>query len=127
MLDEINCKISDAEWIVIKVLWDEPQITSTKIIETLSSKTNWKPKTIHSLINRLVNKGAVGINKEGSQFRFYPILDKKDCVMEETRSFVKKVYDGSVNLMVSNFIKNEKLSQKEIEELQQLLKDGMKK
>ncbi len=126
-MNKTNCKISDAEWIVIKVLWEEPKLTSTQIIEVLSPKTSWKPKTIHSLINRLVNKGAVGINKEGSQFRFYPILDKKDCVMEETRSFIKKVYDGSVNHMLSNFINNEKLSKKEIEELQQLLNEGMKK
>ena len=126
-MNKTNCKISDAEWIVIKVLWEEPELTSTQIIEVLSPKTAWKPKTIHSLINRLVNKGAVGINKEGSQFRFYPILDKKDCVMEETRSFIQKVYDGSVNHMLSSFIKNEKLSKKEIEELQQILNEGMKK
>ena len=112
---------------MIKVLWEEPELTSTQIIEILRPKTDWKPKTIHSLIDRLVKKGALGINKEGSQFQFYPLVNKKDCVMEETRSFIEKIYDGSVNLMLSNFIKNEKLSQKEIEELQQLLNEGMKK
>ncbi len=126
-MNKTNCKISDSEWIVIKVLWEEPGLTSTEIIEVLRPKTDWKPKTIHSLIDRLVKKGAVGINKEGSQFQFYPLVDKKDCVMEETRSFIKKVYDGSVNHMLSSFIKNEKLSEKEIEELQQLLSEGMKK
>ena len=112
---------------MIKVLWEEPELTSTQIIGILRPKTDWKPKTIHSLIDRLVKKGALGINKEGSQFQFYPLVNKKDCVMEETRSFIEKIYDGSVNLMLSNFIKNEKLSQKEIEELQQLLNEGMKK
>ena len=126
-MNKANCKISDAEWIVIKVLWEEPELTSTQIIGILRPKTDWKPKTIHSLIDRLVKKGALGINKEGSQFQFYPLVNKKDCVMEETRSFIEKIYDGSVNLMLSNFIKNEKLSQKEIEELQQLLNEGMKK
>lgn len=126
-MNKSNCKISDAEWIVIKVLWEEAELTSTQIIERLSPKTNWKPKTIHSLINRLVKKGAVGVNKEGLQFKFYPILDKNNCVMQETKSFIKKVYDGSVKLMLTNFINNEKLSQNEIEELQQLLNKGMKK
>ncbi|WP_234124440.1 BlaI/MecI/CopY family transcriptional regulator [Clostridium hydrogenum] len=122
-----KCKISDAEWLVIKILWKEPQLTSTQIIENLSSKTDWKPKTIHSLINRLVNKGALGVNKEGPQFKFYPLLNKNDYVMEETKSFIKKVYDGSVNLMISNFINNKSLSKNEIEELQRLLDEGMKK
>ncbi|MDT8719557.1 BlaI/MecI/CopY family transcriptional regulator [Clostridium sp. 19966] len=126
-MNTTNCKISDAEWIVIKVLWQERELTSTQIIERLSATTSWKPKTIHSLINRLVNKGAVGVNKEGSQFKFYAILDENDCVMEETRTFLKKVYDGSVKLMISNFINNEKLSENEIEELQHLLNKGIKK
>jgi Predicted transcriptional regulator len=122
----VNYKISDAEWIVINVLWDESPLTSTKIIETLKSKTDWKPKTIHSLIDRLVKKGVVGVNKENAQFEFYPLVEKRECVMEETRSFIKKVYDGSVHLMVSNFIKNERLSQDEIEELQKLLDQNKK-
>ena len=117
----MNFKISDAEWIVINVLWEESPLTSTKIIEALKPKTDWKPKTIHSLIDRLVKKGVVGVYKDCAQFEFYPLVEKKDCVMEETRSFIKKVYDGSVHLMVANFIKNEKLSQNEIEELQKLL------
>lgn len=50
-MNKTNCKISDSEWIVIKVLWEKSQLTSTQIIEILSPKTNWKPKTIHSLIN----------------------------------------------------------------------------
>lgn len=122
-MDEINCKISDAEWIVMKVLWEESPLTSTDIIEYLKDKTDWKPKTIHSLINRLVKKGAIGINKEGAQFQFYPLVEKEECEMEETRSFIKKVYDGSLSLMVSNFIKNEKPSKDEIEELQNLLNE----
>lgn len=125
-MGKINCKISDAEWIVIKVLWEKPQLTSTMIIDSLNSKTDWKPKTIHSLIDRLVKKGAVGVNKDCAPYQFYPLLEKKDCVMEETRSFIKKVYDGSLNLMVASFIKNEKLSKDEIEELQKLLNKSIK-
>jgi BlaI family penicillinase repressor len=127
IMNKLIRKISDAEWTVIKALWEEGELTSTQIIERLRSTTSWKPKTIHSLINRLVNKGAVGVNKEGSQFEFYAILDKNDCVMEETRSFLKKVYDGSVKLMITNFINNENLSENEIEELHRLLNEGIKK
>ncbi|MGH4124688.1 MAG: BlaI/MecI/CopY family transcriptional regulator [Clostridium sp.] len=126
-MNEINLNISDAEWIVIKILWEKSPLTSTDIIEALSPQTNWSPKTIHSLISRLVKKGAVGVNKDCSQFQFFPLVEKKDCVMKETRSFIKKVYDGSLKLMVTNFIKDEKLSKDEIEDLQRLLNEKMKK
>lgn len=122
-----NIKISDAEWVVIKVLWEHPLSTSTMIIENLNSSTDWKPKTIHSLIDRLVKKGAIGINKDDSQFKFYPLVKKEDCVMEESKSFIKKVYDGSLNLMVSNFIKNGAISENEIEDLRKLLDENIKK
>ncbi|MDP4086234.1 MAG: BlaI/MecI/CopY family transcriptional regulator [Bacillota bacterium] len=120
-MKKIDCKISDAEWIVMKVLWEEAPLTASKIIEALSSNKEWSPKTIHSLISRLVKKGALGVNKEMPQYEFYPLVDKRDCVLEETRSFIQKVYDGSLHLMLANFIKDERISEKEIEELQRLL------
>lgn len=121
----IDCKISDAEWVVMKVLWEESPLTAAKIIDRLSSNCDWSPKTIHSLISRLVKKGALGVDKELVQYQFYPLVDKKDCVLEETRSFIKKFYDGSLHLMITNFIKDEKISEDEIEELQRLLNEKM--
>lgn len=124
-MKKIDCKISDAEWIVMKVLWEEAPLTAAKIIEALSSNKEWSPKTIHSLISRLVKKGVLGVNKEMPQYEFYPLVDKRDVILEETRSFIQKVYDGSLHLMLANFIKDEKISEKEIEELQRLLDKKM--
>ncbi|MBS4214109.1 MULTISPECIES: BlaI/MecI/CopY family transcriptional regulator [Neobacillus] len=122
-MKKAECNISDAEWIVMKVLWEETPspLTSAKIVEAVSSNKKWSPKTIHSLISRLVKKGAIGVNKEMPLYEYYPLVDKRDCVLEETRSFIQKVYDGSIHLMLANFIKEEKISEKEIEELERLL------
>ncbi|GGA49599.1 MULTISPECIES: BlaI/MecI/CopY family transcriptional regulator [Bacillaceae] len=120
-MKKAECKISDAEWIVMKVLWEEAPLTSAMIVEAVSSNKNWSPKTIHSLISRLVKKGALGVNKEKSLYEYYPLVDKRDCMLDETRSFIQKVYDGSIHLMLANFIKEEKISEKEIEELERLL------
>lgn len=110
----------------MKVLWEESPLTTTKIIQVLNETTNWSPKTIHSLISRLVKKEAIGINKESSQYLYFPLVEKADCVMEETRSFVQKVYDGSLKLMIANFIKDEKMSRNEIEELKRILDEKIK-
>ena len=116
-----DCKITDAEWIVMKVLWEEAPLTSAKIVEAVSSNKDWSPKTIHSLISRLVKKGFIGVDKEKPLYEFYPLVDKRDTILDETRSFIQKVYDGSIHLMLANFIKEEKISEEEIEELERLL------
>ena len=120
-MERNNCKISDAEWIVMRVLWAQSPLTTTKIIEALNTDINWSPKTIHSLISRLVKKEALGVDKSFGQHQFYPLVVKAECVKEETVSFIKKIYEGSFYNMVVNFINDDKISQKEIEELKKML------
>ena len=125
-LEENNCKISEAEWRVIRVVWDESPLNTTQIINRLKSETSWSPKTIHSLISRLIKKGALGVDKLSSPHQFYPIVLKEDCIKEETGSFIQKVYDGSYYQMVANFISNEKMSKNEIEYLKKILEEKSK-
>ena len=125
-MEEKNCKISDAEWRIMKVLWEESPVNTTQIINSLKSETSWSPKTIHSLISRLIKKGALGVDKLSSPHQFYPIVLKEDCIKEETGSFIQKVYDGSYYQMVANFISNEKMSKNEIEYLKKILEEKSK-
>lgn len=119
-------KISDAEWTVIKVLWEEGALPSSQIVRELKKSTKWNPKTIHTLLSRLVEKGAVRAEKEeGSAFYLYsPLVSEDECVKEETQSFLEKVYDGSFRLLVSKFVADQKLSEQEIEELKRILDEG---
>jgi len=83
-----------------------------RVSKAVSFHKKWSPKTIHSLINRLVKKGALGVNKEKPLYEYYPLVDKRYCILDETRSFIQKVFDGSIDLMLANFIKEEKISEK---------------
>lgn len=116
-------KISDAEWQVIKVLWDESPQTANEIIEKFESKVDWNHKTIRTLINRLVKKEALKYNVKGKAYYYYPTVSEQQCMKEETKSLLGKVYNGSLNLLVKNFIKDEKLTKEEIAELRQILDD----
>ncbi len=121
-----NCKISNAEWLVMKVLWNESPQTTTPIIEALSQETHWKSKTIHTLIARLVKKGALGVDKNSGRHTFYPLITRDVCIQEETGFFVQKIYEGSIYHFVANFIHDEKISVKEMEDLKRLLDDKLK-
>ncbi|MBC2581480.1 BlaI/MecI/CopY family transcriptional regulator [Clostridium sp. DJ247] len=114
-------KISDAEWQVMKVIWKNNPITASKIIDELKYDTTWNSKTIHTLISRLVKKEAIGIEKASPYYLYYPVVSEEECKRVETKSFLKKVYDGSLQLLVANFIKDDKFTKNEIEELQRIL------
>ena len=116
-------KISDSEREVMKVLWKKSPLTSSQIIEILKEYSSWNPKTIHTLISRLVNKDAIRVKKGGPFYLYSPNISEEECRKVETKSFIKKVYSGSIKLLISNFIKDEKLSWKEIDELKQILDD----
>lgn len=125
-MNDVACKISEAEWQVMKVLWDKSPLTATQVIEYLKPESQWNPKTIHTLIARLVKKEALGVNKDSNLFQYYPLVSRDDCMREETKSFLHKVYDGSLHLLLANFVKDESLSPKEIEYLRNLLDEKIK-
>ena len=125
-MGNINFKISDAEWLVMKVIWQESPLTASSVIEHLKNETDWSPKTVQTLIGRLVKKGALGVKKDTNLNEYYPLVSKEECMREETKTFLQKVYGGSLKVLIANFVNNEALSPKEIEELKSLLNEKMK-
>jgi len=107
----------------MKVLWEKSPMTTTQIIQALSEESDWKPKTIHTLINRLVNKEALSVDKNSGQYKFYPLITREECIKEETGTYIRKFFQGSLYNMVANFISNDQITQKEIEELKKLLNE----
>lgn len=114
-------KISDAEWQVMKVLWEESPVTANQIVDKLTVETEWKPKTIRTLINRLASKKAIDFDKDGRQYMYYPVLSEEECVRQETRSFMSRVRAGALKPMLAAFLEEENLTQEEIEELKSIL------
>lgn len=116
-------QISDAEWVVMKVLWNESPLGSSDVINELKETTDWKPKTIKTLLSRLVIKNALSYTVGSRGYLYYPLVHENECAKEEAKSFLGRVYNGSLNLLVKNFIENKELSTEEIDELKKLLED----
>lgn len=81
----------------------------------------WKENTIHTLLTRLVNKGALKIIETKPVKKYVPLVSENQCVIAETESFLDRVYNGTVQNFVAGFIKNKKLSHDEIEKLKKML------
>jgi len=120
-------KISDAEWEVMKVLWGTSPATANDIVKNLSGKTPWKRETIRTLINRLVQKKAVGFEKKGRQYHYFPLVTEGECVRAEARSFLKRLGGGSIEPMLAAFVEEENLSPERIARLREILKKATDK
>jgi len=121
--DEVPA-ISDAEWLVMRVLWERGAGTANDVSEALTGVRAWKPKTVQTLLRRLVDKGVLVYEKRGREFVFRPAVDERNAQMAESRSFLEKVFGrGKLAPLVAAFVEREALSVREIEELRRIL-DG---
>ena len=117
-------RISDAEWTVMKVVWRLKVATAKQVVEALASEADWKPKTIHTLISRLVQKGALASERPTREYLFRPLVTEEESRVTASRSFLEKVFDGEVAPFLACFLRREKLSRKQIEELRRILEEG---
>jgi BlaI family penicillinase repressor len=114
--------ISETEWEVMKVVWARSPISAQEIIDALAARDDWHPKTVKTLLNRLIKKRALGFKKEGRAYLYRPLVAEKDCVAAESESFLDRVFGGSLKPMLAHFVERKKLSPDEIAELKRLLK-----
>jgi BlaI family penicillinase repressor len=106
----------------MKVLWGKSPQTANEVIENLEKTMDWKPKTIRTLINRLVQKEAVSYHQEkGRMYTYYPLISQDNYLLVETKSLLKRFYGAAFKPLLVNFLKEEKLSPEDINELKRIL------
>ncbi|QZY56922.1 BlaI/MecI/CopY family transcriptional regulator [Crassaminicella profunda] len=116
-------KISDAEYEIMKIIWKNKKMTAYEVIEKIDPKFNWNDKTIKTMLNRLLKKHVIDYEKQGKHYIYYPIIKEEEYRVVETKSFIKKIFNGSLNTLVASFLKEAKLSSEEIDELKKILEE----
>ncbi|MEH7332068.1 BlaI/MecI/CopY family transcriptional regulator [Neobacillus drentensis] len=114
-------QISEAEYEVMKVIWNFEPISTPEVVEKLSNKSDWKPNTIHTMLARLVKKKALHARKDGRVFIYSSLVEKHEYVEQKSKSFLQQFFGGTLNSMILNFIENDKLSNEDISELKKIL------
>ena len=110
-------QISAAEWGVMKVLWDGAPLTGAEVAERLAAH----PKTVKTLLARLVKKGALKFEEEANRYFYRPVFARERFVAQESRSFLQRVFGGDATPALVHFVENVDLSDDEIEELREVL------
>ena len=114
-------RVSEAEWEVMKLLWEKSPSTANSLVEALSTSKKWNPKTIKTLLNRLVTKKALGFERKGREYHYYPLVARTECVMAESRSFIKRVYGGALKPMIAAFLENEDITAEDLKEFRDII------
>lgn len=115
-----NISITESEWKVMQIIWENPPRTLKEIVEQLEC-TQWSKTTIQTYLARLVKKGALTTERKGKGYLYSPLVSEQECRLFESRSFLQRIYGGSLYSMVSGFVNNGALSQDELDALKKLI------
>jgi BlaI family penicillinase repressor len=115
--------ISDAESVVMDVLWRKAPQSADEVVAALAASTDWREPTIKTLLNRLLKKGVVAAEREGKRYLYRPLVKRADYVHSESKSLLDRLFDGRVAPLVAHFSEQRKLSKKDLAELKRLIED----
>lgn len=116
-------QISEAESVVMDVLWQRHPLSAEDVVAALADSQSWQEPTVKTLLNRLLNKGAIRAEKEGRRYLYAPVLKREDWVLGESQGLLERLFGGRVAPLVAHFSEHRKLSRKDIAELRKLLED----
>lgn len=120
-------QISEAKFEVMKVVWKYAPINTNEVTEHLSKTTNWSPKTIQTMLKRLVTKQVLTYEKQSRIFVYTPLVREDEYIRQESNSFLKRYYNGDITALLSSYLDSNKLSKEEISTLRNILSKRSKK
>ena len=114
-------QVSDAESIVMEVLWGRSPLGSDEVVAALSARSDWAEPTIKTLLNRLLKKGAIRAERDGRRYLYSPVLTREAWVASQSEGVLDRLFGGRVAPLVAHFSERGKLSQQDIDELKRLI------
>jgi BlaI family penicillinase repressor len=114
-------KIADTEWLVMRVVWQTGPVGAAEVIAAVLPQTKWSHRTVRTLLNRLVEKGALRAEMVDGRNIYRVKVAQSQCVRRESRSFLERVFEGDAGRMLVHFAQNEKITPEQIKQLKALL------
>ena len=122
--------ITQAEWDVMRVLWDSPKpLSANDVIGALESKSEWKPVTVRTFLNRLTKKGALTTTKAGypgyEVLHYAPAIDESTTLRAERQSFLARFFGGTVQSLLASCIRSDEITPEELAELRKMIDEHL--
>ena len=113
--------ITEAESVVMEVLWTRSPQPTEEIVAALEGEQHWQEATIKTLLNRLLKKKAVRAVKDGRRFLYSPAIPRDDWVLSESKGLLDRLFAGRVAPLAAHFSRHGKLSKRDIADLKKLI------
>jgi BlaI family penicillinase repressor len=115
--------LSKADSIIMDIIWKEKEVSSRDILNQVEETLGWSRQTVKTYLNRLQEKGMIGVNVLSPRVHiYYPLISREDYASEITSKYVKK-YFGDLSHMMAGLIKREDISDEELDNLEQIIKE----
>jgi len=124
MAESEKVSLSNAEWRIMDFLWDKSPATIADMVHYFDGITNWDRHVVIMMLKRMEAKGAVRWQVIWRAKHYYPMIEREQSCVQETKDFLERVYKGSLGLMLTTMVKQEKIEKKELEELRRILNEG---
>lgn len=118
--------LSDAEWKIMNLLWEQAPRTMTQITNALKDETGWTKHTVMSFLKRMEEKGALHYAEGEKAKLYYPDLEREEAALRETEDFLGRVFQGKLGMMLNAMVQQRALSQAELAELHKILEEAGK-
>jgi len=115
--------ISDAEAVVMQVLWQRQPLSADEVHGAVAAHSGWAEPTVKTLLNRLLNKGAIAAEKDGRRYLYSPRITRAQWVEQQSAGLLERVFGGRVAPLVAHFSERGKLSAEDIAELKRLVRE----
>lgn len=116
--------LSDGEWKMMNILWENPPKTITQLTAELKAETGWSKHTVITMLNRLEKKKGVYYQEGKKAKQYYPAVFRDELLLDETRGFLDKACKGSLSLLVHKMVEQRSISPEELEELRRVLEQA---
>ncbi len=117
-------KLTSGEWNILNCLWERSPRTVMQLAGELERTVGWARSTTITTLHRMEAKHLVRCEQAERGRAYVPLVERDQAVLAETRSFLNRVYRGSVGMMMSTMAKSEGLSREQIAQLRAILDEA---
>ena len=114
-------ELTEAEWAIIKVVWEKQPCTAGTVQETLADSKDWAYSTVKTTMDRMAEKGFLAVEKIRNLQLFRSSISEVDARRAEFRKMLKRAFDGALTPMMQFLIDHEGLSADEASQLRKLV------
>ena len=107
----------------MEVLWRKSPLATEDIVTALSGRQEWQESTGKTLLNRLLNKGAISAERDGRRYLYSPVIQREEWLSHESKGLLDRLFGGRVAPLVAHFSKQKKLTKKDLAELKRLIEE----